>query len=57
VVTRDPQLQSSLADEIEHLRKFAKETSVEELNGMLAEGGWRRGLAVRAWVAMVAGML
>ena len=30
---------------------------MEELNGMLAEGGWRRGLAVRAWVAMVAGML
>ena len=57
VVTRDPQLQSSLADEIQHLRKFTKETSVEELNGMLAEGGWRRGIAVRAWVAMVAGML
>lgn len=57
VITRDSRLQSSLADEIEHLRKFAEETSVEKLNGMVEEGGWRREIAVRAWVALVVGML
>lgn len=57
VITRDEKLQSSLADEIDHLRKFAQETSVEKLNTMVDEGGWRRGIAVRAWVALVAGML
>ena len=57
IITTDPTLQSSLTDEIAHLREFATETSVEKLTGMLAEGGWRRAMAVRAWVALVAGML
>ena len=57
VVTTDPTLQSRLADEVDHLRSFAHETSIEKLNAQLKEGGWRRSLAVRAWVACVAGML
>ena len=57
VITKDPQLQSSLANEVAHLRKFSHETSIGELNKMLAEGGWRRAIAVRAWVALVAGKL
>lgn len=57
VITKDPQLQSSLANEIDHLRKFSRETSITKLNAMLAEGGWRRAIAVRAWAALVAGKL
>jgi CDP-diacylglycerol---glycerol-3-phosphate 3-phosphatidyltransferase len=57
VITKDPSLQSSLANEINHLRKFTHETSISQLNAMLAEGGWRRAIAVRAWVALVAGKL
>lgn len=57
VITRDEGLQKALAGEVEHIRRFTKETSVHELNGYLAEGGWRRGLAVRAWVALVSSML
>jgi CDP-diacylglycerol---glycerol-3-phosphate 3-phosphatidyltransferase len=57
VITRDPALRSALANEIDHLRKFGDETSIEKLDAMLAEGGWRRAMAVRAWVALVAGKL
>jgi phosphatidylserine/phosphatidylglycerophosphate/cardiolipin synthase-like enzyme len=57
VITKDPQLQSSLANEIDHLRKFSHETSITKLNAILAQGGWRRAIAVRAWVALVAGKL
>jgi CDP-diacylglycerol---glycerol-3-phosphate 3-phosphatidyltransferase len=57
VITKDPQLQSSLTDEITHLRKYAQETSISKLNEILAEGGWRRSLAVRIWVALAAGKL
>ena len=57
VITKDPALQSALAAEIDHLRKFTDETSISQLNAILAEGGWRRAIAVRAWVALVAGML
>lgn len=57
VITRDPNLQSALANEINHLRKFSNETSISQLNTILAEGGWRRAIAVRAWVALVAGKL
>jgi CDP-diacylglycerol---glycerol-3-phosphate 3-phosphatidyltransferase len=57
VVTKDPALQESLSKEIEHLREFTEEADVDKLNAILAEGGWRRALAVRAWVAMVAGKL
>jgi phosphatidylserine/phosphatidylglycerophosphate/cardiolipin synthase-like enzyme len=57
VITKDEELQVSLADEINHLRTFTQETSIEDLNSMLAEGGWSRAIAVRAWVALVAGKL
>ena len=57
VITKDPALQASLANEITHLRKFSQETSIQMLNAILAEGGWRRAIAVRAWVALVAGKL
>jgi phosphatidylserine/phosphatidylglycerophosphate/cardiolipin synthase-like enzyme len=57
VITKDPALQTSLANEITHLRKFSEETSIQQLNAILAEGGWRRAIAVRAWVALVAGKL
>jgi CDP-diacylglycerol---glycerol-3-phosphate 3-phosphatidyltransferase len=57
VITKDPILQSSLANEIAHLRRFTQETSISELHAMVEEGGWRRGLAVRAWVACVSGKL
>jgi CDP-diacylglycerol---glycerol-3-phosphate 3-phosphatidyltransferase len=57
VITADPTLQSSLASEIDNLCKYTSETSISKLNEMLAEGGWRRGLAVRAWVAAVGGKL
>jgi CDP-diacylglycerol---glycerol-3-phosphate 3-phosphatidyltransferase len=57
VITKDPDLQASLSREIEHLREFTEETDPEKLNAILAEGGWRRAMAVRAWVAMVAGKL
>lgn len=57
VITRDPSLQDSLSNEVQNLRKYTTETDAEMLDGMLREGGWRRGLAVRAWVAFVGGML
>ena len=57
IITKDPQLQTSLSEEVRNLRKFTTETDIDKLNGMVREGGWRRGIAVRAWVAMVGGML
>jgi len=57
VITKDPSLQVSLSNEVRNLRKYSTETDVEKLDGRLQEGGWRRGLAVRAWVAFVGGML
>ena len=57
VVTRDERLQRALEEEVAGIREFTSETSVEELDGILAEGGWRRGIAVRAWVALVSSML
>ena len=57
VVTRDEGLQRALGGEVAHIREFTRETSVEELDEILAEGGWRRGMAVRAWVALVSSML
>ena len=53
LVTRDPKLRSALTDEINHLRKYTEETSIEDLSSTLQQGGWRRSLAVRIWVAMV----
>jgi CDP-diacylglycerol--glycerol-3-phosphate 3-phosphatidyltransferase len=57
VITKDARLRSRLSEEVAHLRKFTRETSIEEINDMVEEGGWRRGVAVRAWVACVGGML
>lgn len=57
IITKDPELQTSLSAEVENLRKLTSETDIEKLDGMVREGGWRRGVAVRAWVAMVGGML
>ena len=57
LITKDPGLQSSLSAEVENLRKFTTETDIEKLDRMVREGGWRRGVAVRTWVAMVGGML
>src|ERR1700722_14616973 len=37
VITKDPILQSSLANEISHLRQFTQETSVSQLDAILAE--------------------
>ena len=56
-MTRDERLQRALEEEVAGIREFTSETSVEELDGILAEGGWRRGIAVRAWVALVSSML
>jgi CDP-diacylglycerol---glycerol-3-phosphate 3-phosphatidyltransferase len=57
IITRDPQLQTSLSNEVQNLRKYTTETDIDKLNAILKEGGWRRGMAVRAWVACVGGML
>jgi CDP-diacylglycerol--glycerol-3-phosphate 3-phosphatidyltransferase len=57
IITRDPQLQTSLSNEVQNLRKYTTETDIDKLNAMLKEGGWRRGMAVRTWVACVGGML
>lgn len=53
VITRDTALQSALSAEIQHLRKFTDPTDIEDLSGILAEGGLRRSLAVKIWVALV----
>jgi CDP-diacylglycerol---glycerol-3-phosphate 3-phosphatidyltransferase len=57
VVTRDEGLQRALEGEVANIREFTGRVGVGELDGYLAEGGWRRGLAVRAWVSLVSAML
>lgn len=57
VITRDEGLQRALGEEVDHIREFTRRAGIGELDAYLAEGGWRRGLAVRAWVALVSGML
>ena len=53
VITRDTNLQSALTNEINHLRKYTEKTSIEDLSSTLDEGGLRRSLAVKIWVAFV----
>jgi CDP-diacylglycerol---glycerol-3-phosphate 3-phosphatidyltransferase len=57
VVTKDLALQQNLAKEIDNLKKYTSESTIESLNKLVAQHGWRRAMAVRMWLAFVGNKL